>query len=412
MKIAVFDCFSGISGDMTVGAFLNAGLPFDYLKRKLGALKVKGYSLNTRKVQRGFLTATKFDVRIQSPKHGHRHVAYRQIDQLIRSSRLEPKIKKIARDIFSNLAKAEARIHGIHPARVHFHEVGAVDSIIDIVGTAIAVQHFDISKGYVSQLVDGQTTGSSSGHHRFPVPAPASFELLKGFELTRSKQAREMITPTGAAIIATLCEPQNENPVSYELETLGYGAGDYDDPDLPNCTRISIGILANHPKKDRVLLLETNIDDMPPFAFELLYQRLFKAGALDVFVESILMKKMRPAFKLSVLLPLHLQHQISEVILKESPTLGVRFFETERFLLDRKRLSVKTALGKIRMKAAFADGKIIKAFPEYEDLKRIAARTRRPLAQVYRLFVGASGARPNQEGRPPVAPTTLPSDIN
>ncbi len=383
MKILVFDCFSGISGDMTIGAFLDAGVPFRYLKKELSKLGLRGYFISVDRVRRGFLEAVKFNVKV--PHHpSHQHTPYSQIDQMIRSAKLAKKDKDLSRRIFLNLAKAESKIHGIKISKVHFHEVGAVDSIIDIVGTSIACGYFGIEKGYAFQLVDGKATGTSAGHHVFPVPAPAALELLKGFKIDRTHQAREMITPTGAAIVASLCDSRDSQPVSFILENVGYGAGDFNDPKLPNCTRISVGTMVEAVKKDRVIMLETNIDNLPPFAFEKIYENLFKAGALDVFVETVLMKKMRPAFKLSVIMPLHLRSRISEVLLKDTPTLGVRYYELERDLLDRKIVPFNSMFGRVRIKEGWLNSRNIKSAPEYEDVKRIAERYKRSILEVYR----------------------------
>lgn len=381
MKAAIFDAFSGMAGDMTLGAFLDGGFDFNLLRSELKKLNVSGYSLSRVKASRGHFTGTKFDVRIR-PGYFHDHTRLSEIRGLIRKSRLHPGIKKNALKIFEKLGRAEARVHGVPLEKVFFHEVGAVDSIVDIVGTAICLHHLGIEKIFVRNLHVGRGALKAHHHGRIALPSPAASELLKGFELHHAPIDHEMVTPTGAAILAALAEKTSDLP-SMETRAVGYGAGTRHFKDRPNLLRVSWGEILRGFFRDRIFVLETNLDDMNPLGFEILYARLFKAGALDVYVTPILMKKMRPAFKLSVLLEHAKRQEISAAVFKDTTTLGVRFLELDRFLLQRKFVTVSTRFGKLKVKVGSADGQPCIVSPEYEDCKKAALKYGAAFRTVY-----------------------------
>ncbi len=382
MNVAVFDCYSGISGDMTLGAFLDAGLDFKLLQSEIKKLRLSGVRLAVKKVKRGGFSGTKFDVRIPEQKHSS-HTNFFHVRKLIQNSRLHPGVRKLALEMFQKLASAEAKVRGTKPAKVFFHEVGTLDSIVDIVGTAAAVHHLKIEKIFVRNLHVGFGEIRTYHHGRVMLPSPGALELLKGFKLNHAPIRFEMVTPAGAAILAALAEKTDEIP-DLDVQSVGYGAGSQDFKDRPNLLRITLGQSSRGFKKDRILVLETNLDDMNPLGFEILYTRLFQAGALDVYLTPVLMKKMRPAHKLSVLLEHSLKEKISEVVFKETTTFGLRFMELDRFLLARKITHVQTKFGRVSVKIGTANGRPHIASPEYEDCKKISLTRRIPFGEVYR----------------------------
>ncbi len=372
MKTAIFDAFSGMAGDMTIGAFLDAGFDFSLLQSELKKLRLSGYSVSCEKTRRGVFSGTKFVVHIKThAHHGHRHLS--EIRRLILKSRLHPGIKKISRRIFETLGRAEAKVHGIKPEEVSFHEVGAIDSIVDIVGAAVCVHHLGIGKIFVRNLHVGQGNVRTHHHGRMMLPSPGTLELLKGFKVQHAPIDFEMVTPTGAAILSALAEKTEDLP-SVGVQAIGYGAGTMEFKDRPNLLRVTLGEISKGFAQDRILALEANLDDMNPLGFEILYARLFKAGALDVYVTPILMKKMRLAYKLSVLFEHSKKNKIAEILFKETTTFGVRFLELDRFILKRTMLKIPTSLGKISVKVGSIDGHPHIASPEYEDCKKIALK--------------------------------------
>ncbi len=381
MKAAIFDAFSGIAGDMTIGAFLDAGFDFSLLKSELKKLHLSGFSVSHEKTRRGVFSGTKFTVHIKThAHHGHTHLF--EIRRLILKSRLHPDIKKISRWIFEVIGRAEAKVHGIKPEEVSFHEVGAIDSIVDIVGAAVCAHHLGIGKIFVRNLHVGQGNIKTHHHGRMMLPSPGTLELLKGFKLRHAPVDFEMVTPTGAAILAALAEKTEDLP-SVDVQAIGYGAGTMEFKDRPNLLRVTLGEISKGFAQDRILALEANLDDMNPLGFEILYPRLFKAGALDVYVTPILMKKMRPAYKLSVLLEHSRKNEISEVVFKNSTTFGVRFLELDRFLLKRQMVKIPTRFGKIPVKVGSMDGHPHIVSPEYEDCKKIALKRGMAFRSVY-----------------------------
>ncbi len=372
MRIAYFDCFSGISGDMTLGALIDAGLDFGILKKELAKLNVKGYTLNKRRVKRGALAGTKFDCITQEGRH-HTHKSLREIMSLIENSALSPKAKKISKDIFFSIGKAEAKVHGIGKnSDVRLHELGEVDSLVDIVGTAIAIDNLSIDKVYASDITMGRTVVSTH-HGMLPIPGPAALELMKGVPSRISEIDAELVTPTGAGIIKTLSSGFGAMP-SMKIRRIGYGAGSRKLDGIPNMLRVMIGESVDSFREDSVTVMETNIDDMNPQNFEYFFENIFKEGALDAYTENIYMKKSRPAFKLTVIAPHSKSEHIASVIFRETTSIGIRYSQMKRFVLDRKTVKAKTRFGYIDVKVSTGPGGIKTVSPEYASCVGLAKK--------------------------------------
>ena len=365
---------------MTVAAFLDAGLDFNVLSRELAKLKLKGYHIKKSTVRRGELSGTKFDCIVDRSSAGH--YSLKEILRLIEKSALSEKAKKISKDIFLKIGSAEARVHGVRSGSdIRFHELGDIDSIIDIVGTAIAIEKLGIDEVHSSAVTTGRTF-VKSGHGTWPIPAPASIELLKGVPLKITELDAELVTPTGAGILKTLSRSFGR-PTRMNISKIGYGAGSANLADMPNMLRVMIAEQKPSFKEDRIFVIETNIDDMNPQNFEYLFEKLFKEGALDVYTTSINMKKSRPALKLTVLADASKLERIASVIFSESTTIGVRFYETARFKLERKMINVKTKYGNVKVKLSSGPDNISTASPEYDECVRIARDKKIPLKAVY-----------------------------
>jgi len=373
MSIAYFDCFSGIAGDMVLGAMVDAGLPLSHLKRELWKLRLGGYEI--RRKQKGkIISGTNLQVitKRELPKSD-----YKTIKNLINRSRLSKNVKEVAGAIFHKLAKAEATVHGVSIDRAHFHEVGAVDSIVDIVGSAIGFEYFGFKEIFSSPL---PITGGRvrAMHGMLPVPAPATLEIIKGVPLEKAPVKDEIVTPTGAAIITTVAKQFGECPLQ-KIEKVGYGYGDKVFPGIPNALRLMIG--EGYP----VVVIEANIDDMNPQIFDYVMERLFDVGAVDVALQPIQMKKNRPAILLHCQAPWGKKDKAIDIILKETTTLGVRYYPIERKILTREIKTFKTKHGKIRVKIAVDDKqKIVKYIPEYNDIKKLSKRTKKSMLAIYR----------------------------
>jgi uncharacterized protein (TIGR00299 family) protein len=387
MKIAYLDCFSGISGDMTIGAFLDAGLSFNTLKKELAKLKLKGYDLKKSKVPRGAITGTKFDCIQHGHDHHHHeeehsHRSLSEILRLISRSALSPRVKALSTDIFQNIGRAEAKVHGISPKKdLHLHELGDIDSIIDIVGASIAIDELGIDEVYASKVTLGRTI-TNCKHGMIPIPAPATLELLKGVPVRITQIESELVTPTGAGILKTLSKGFGEMPEA-SICCIGYGAGSKDRPDMPNMLRVAIGDARRPFAKDRIVVMETNIDDMNPQYFEYLFEKLFNAGALDVYTALIQMKKSRPAFKLTVLARPADLNKLSKIVFKETTTIGIRYHEADRLILDRKIINTRTKYGTIRVKVSTGPDGISTISPEYDDCVKLARQKNIPIKTIY-----------------------------
>ncbi len=380
MKIAYFDCFAGISGDMTLGALIGAGADPVRLRDGLAGLGVGGYRIEVGRKIKGAIEATDVRVVLDEPHPSHRR-RLKEIQELIRGANLSDRVKQTAERIFNRLAEAEGRVHGRSPEEVHFHEVGAVDAIVDIVGTAICLEMIGWPKVISGPLptFHGYATGS---HGTFPLPAPATAEILRGVPWRKLDIEGELVTPTGAAIIAEIASSFGEMP-AMTVESIGYGAGK-SDFGIPNVLRIMLGEESVCvPAARSVTVIETNIDDLNPQFYETAMERLFAAGALDVFLTPIQMKKNRPGTLLSVICDPVRAESLAAVVLAETSTLGVRMSRWERVCLDRRWEEVVTRFGTIRIKIGERDGKTITASPEYEDCKRAAAEHDVAIRQVY-----------------------------
>jgi len=386
MKIAYFDCFSGASGDMIVGSLLDAGVKATALKAELAKLKLHGYKIRSRRVTRGMLSAKKFDVAVSHGHHEHRTL--RDIEALIDRSRLSERVKEQSKAVFARLARAEAKVHRKKIDQVHFHEVGAVDSIVDIVGAAIGFEQLDVDKIYFSPIRVG--TGTIKCQHGIlPVPAPATAELIKGLPVVQTDMAAELTTPTGAAVLTALgrCSP----PPPMRYAAVGQGAGGRDHGDLPNVLRVMVGERRPGAEGDRVCVIETNIDDMPAEIIGYVSDKLFEAGALDVYAAPIQMKKNRPGVLLSVIAEHRVAAAVEQVLFRETTTFGVRRYEVERSKLAREHVKVRTSYGTVRVKVGRLDGEVITVAPEYEDCRRAAERSDAPLKDVRQAALNAAG---------------------
>lgn len=381
MTILYLDCQAGISGDMTVGALLDLGVPLEYLRSELTklALPAESFSLSIRRTERRHFAALKFDVTVHD-HHTHRH--YAAIDTLIVDSALPDPVKEKARRVFRRLAEAEARVHGVPLEEVHFHEVGALDSIVDIVGTAICLDYLGVEAIHASALPLGSGFVNSA-HGRLPVPAPATAELLRGMPLHGDCGPGERVTPTGAAILAALCDGFGKQP-GMLLDRVGCGAGSKDFDDCPNVLRAFLGqaVAVDRPA-DQVIVAEANIDDSSAEVLGYTMERLLEGGALDVFFTPIQMKKNRPGTMLSFLCRPEQFAVLSRIVLTETSAIGLRHHRVERTVLERRIVELPTELGLVRFKQIFDDdGGLLRAAPEYEDCRRIAVERGMPCRDV------------------------------
>ena len=382
MRIAYFDCFSGIAGDMALGALLDAGLDMAVLSKELKKLNLKGYELKRSKVRRGELVGTKFDCLVKGCQDKHAHRSLNEILKLIDESSLNNRVKETAKNIFNAIGRVEGKIHGAQDKKdLHLDELGDIDSIIDIVGMAIAVDELGIDKIYSSPINFGRTIINTRGG-ALPTPSPASLELLKGAPIRISDIEAELVTPTGAGILNALSKGFGEMP-QMKVSDIGYGAGAKELNEIPNMLRVIIGERKRAFKEDRILIIETNIDDMNPQNFEYTLEKLFKEGALDAYTESIQMKKARPAFKLTVLCDEAKLEEMCSIIFSETTSIGIRYHESNRFKLDRKIVKVNTQYGAIKVKLSTGPDNILTVAPEYEECARIARAKKVPLKRVY-----------------------------
>ncbi|KPU45901.1 hypothetical protein OXPF_03690 [Oxobacter pfennigii] len=462
MRTLYFDCFSGISGDMTLGALIDCGINIEDFKKELAKLNIGGYTLEFSRAAKNSIEGTDVDVILHehghyeyehahdhdhhsheheaehshdhshehvhshdnhSHDHGHSHTheehnhghehngefhthehahdAYDHehshnghthshnrnlgdIEKIIDDSTISPRAKQISKDIFKKLAVAEAKIHGKPVEEVHFHEVGAVDSIVDIVGCAICIDMLDIEAFAASPVNTGMGFVKSQ-HGIIPVPGPAALELLKGVPIYSRDIKTELVTPTGAAIISTLCTDFGPIP-NMVVEKTGYGTGKKD-LEIPNLLRVIIGDVK---KNSNIVMMECNIDDMNSEFYEYTMKKLFDAGALDVFLTNIIMKKGRPAVKLSVIAKEETVDKLSEIIFSETSTIGLRKYSVEREVLERKIFKVDTKYGEISIKAAYRKGVLSNFAPEYEDVKETALKSGIPVKEVYNEAVKES----------------------
>jgi uncharacterized protein (TIGR00299 family) protein len=381
MKIAYFDCFSGISGDMTLGALVDAGCNLAEMETHLRRLPVPGWKISSEKVVRRGFRATHVKVE-SSDAQSHRSLS--EILQLIERAGLPLPIAERASRIFRRLGEAEALVHGVPIEKVHFHEVGAVDAIVDIVGAAAGFEQLGIEEFFCSALnVGGGRVNTQHGN--LPVPAPATAELLRGAPTYSNGIQRELVTPTGAAIVTTLASQFGSQP-EMTVAAIGLGAGSAELAEQPNVLRLFIGESAarrdDATLDEDILVLEANLDDMSPQVYGYFAERALEAGALDVFSIPVQMKKNRPGQLVTVLCKPVDREKLSDLLFRETTTLGVRESNVKRRTLQRESIAVETSLGSIRMKVARLNGHILNVAPEYEDCQKIAAERGVPLKQV------------------------------
>ena len=377
MKIAYFDCFSGVSGDMILGAMVDAGLELSRLKMRLNQLPLKGFELKTRSAQRGPFIGTKVDVHVQPQKQKSYEV--REMENVIRRSRLDDSTKRTVGAILERWIKAEIKAHGTAKG-LRFQAEQAIDLLVDIVGCVLGLSLMGIDEVMASSLNLGSGFVEVHGG-KVPVPAPTTAELVRGFTVYSSGPPQELTTPTGAAIITTLVTASGSFP-EMRLQKVGYGAGSREFPNWPNMLRMLVGESQQAIQTDRMILLETNIDDLNPQVYEHLMEQLFEAGALDVYLTPITMKKGRPGILLSLLAEQHRVSALTEIVFRETTTLGIRQIDVQRRKLPRATLTVETRFGPVQVKVVERAGGLQKRLPEYQDCKRIAQQTGLPLHQI------------------------------
>jgi pyridinium-3,5-bisthiocarboxylic acid mononucleotide nickel chelatase len=386
MKLLYFDAFAGASGDMTVGALLSLGVPFEHLNAQLRHLPLSGYTIAAEPRQTHGIDAIKFDVQLTAPAQ-HAHRAFRDIRSMLEASPLDPVAKRHALAIFAKLAAAEAHVHAVAPDDVEFHEVGAVDSIVDIVGAAVGIAALGIERAYVSPLPLGSGIVQSQ-HGPLPVPGPATLELLRGFTTRPGDGEGELVTPTGAAIIATLATP--EPPPEMRVEAIGYGAGTRTLHDRPNLLRLVLAEAVIAPTHDALIVIETNIDDLNPEIYDYVMDRLLAAGARDVYLAPVQMKKNRPGIVLSVLCAESDRERLAGIVLSETSAIGLRYYPVQRLVLSRHVREVQTPYGVVRLKVAVSPAGHENLAPEYEDCKRVAQEKQVPIKLVYQATLAAA----------------------
>ena len=402
MKLLYFDCFAGAAGDMIVGALLDAGLPFDELKRALGSLAVEGWDVSVDRVLKTGVSATKFKVHEHAHAHVHPHAhshhdhdhrhedhrhaphhSLKETEAAIGRSALSDAGKARAIAMFRRLAEAEAAIHGMSVDAVHLHEVGAIDSIIDIVGAVFALEWFAADRIVVSPLNVGGGMVRSA-HGVFPVPAPATVKLLGQAPIYSNGIAAELLTPTGALILTEYASAFGPVP-AMRVDHVGYGAGDRELKETPNVVRVLVGESSEGGSAMRVVTLECEIDDMNPQIFGVLMDRLYAAGALDVFYSSVQMKKNRPGTLMTVVARPEDREKLTDLVFRESTTIGVRYQELARECLDREMVTVTTPVGPVRFKVARRGGQVLNAQPEFDDLAKLSAQRGIPIKDVQAL---------------------------
>lgn len=379
--LAYFDCFSGISGDMTLGALIDLGVSVDWLQNELSRLPVRGYQLSTRPVMRSGIQATGVSVDIQDAGDSRN---YRNIRLLLEDCVLSDGVKSTSLAVFERLARAEADIHGCALEKVHFHEVGGVDAIVDIVGTALCLEKLGITEVISSPLPLGSGFVDCQ-HGKLPVPAPATIEILKDVPVYGTEVKSELVTPTGAAIITSLAQHYSRMPDMQVLKT-GYGAGQRELPDRPNLLRIMVGTLLDWTAglpSDQIMVVETCIDDMNPEFFGFIMERLFGDGALDVYWLPIHMKKNRPATLVQVLCEEASLDRLVHRLLSETTTIGVRYYKAARKRLVREQVTIQTSFGEVQVKRVKEVDGSERLVPEYDVCRAIALKRNLPLRLVY-----------------------------
>ena len=381
-RIIYFDCFSGISGDMILGALVSIGVDLKKIQKGLRTLNLKGCKLNSRQVKRNGFIGTKVNVVLnQTSQKSHHARSFNDIKSLIEKSDLPKIVKSNSIAIFRRIGKVEAKVHGTTINRIHFHEVGSIDSIIDIVGGSLAMDLLDADLIVSSPINTGEGIVKCD-HGILPVPAPATLELLKGIPCYSSGVKKELTTPTGAAFIEHFAEKFGSLP-NMEMQSTGYGAGTHEIKNIPNLLRVVLGMSKESSHHLSMKVIETNIDDMNPELYDYVIDQLFKVGAVDVFFVPINMKKNRPGILLSVITSTEYFDSVVQVLLEETSTLGVRHYDVDRVVLPRKQIMIMTPFGKVRVKIGGLDESTRTISPEYEDCRKIALKKEIPVKRVY-----------------------------
>jgi hypothetical protein len=379
VRIAYLDCFSGISGDMMIGALIDAGFPIEELKKTLNSLPIEGYTIDVTREERNYLFGTRFKVNVSRNPHPHRR--FSEIKDLIRAGNISASVREKSIAIFESIAVEEGKIHGCPAEEVHFHEVGAVDSIVDIVGSVLGMEYLGILRACASSLPLSSGFVDTS-HGRIPLPAPATAALLKGIPVHDSGLKEELVTPTGAALVKGLAHSFGSLPAMV-IEKVGYGVGSRNLADRPNLLRILIGQDHGPANEETVVILESNLDDTNPEWLGFLMERLFEAGALDVVFSPGYMKKNRPAVLVQVVAKPHHKDQLMDLLFSESTTLGVRFHYTQRRVLERSSAEVDSPWGTMKVKKVFRPDGSSQLLPEFEECRRIAKEKGIPLRDIY-----------------------------
>jgi hypothetical protein len=379
MKIAYLDCFSGISGDMFIGALIDAGLPLEELRKVLQSLPLEGYSLEVTREERNLLFGTRFKVKVTRDPQPHRR--FSDIRDLIRAGNLSPSVRDKSIAIFESIAVEEGKIHGCSAEEVHFHEVGAIDSIVDIVGSVLGMEYLGIGTACASSLPLGSGFVETA-HGRIPLPAPATVALLRGIPVHDSGLKEELVTPTGAALVKGLVHSFGPLPPMV-IEKVGYGVGSRNLADRPNLLRILIGQAQGGAHEETVVILEANLDDTNPEWLGFLMERLFEAGALDVVFSPGYMKKNRPAVLVHVMGKPYQKDQLMDLLFSETTTLGVRFHCTQRRVLERSSVEMDSPWGRMKVKKIFRPDGSFHLLPEFEECRRIAKEKGLPMKDVY-----------------------------
>ncbi len=423
MKVLYYDCFCGISGDMNLGALLDLGVDEDYLRQELSKLNLDvEYELQVKKDNKSGISGTRVDVVLKNAMHVHKHEHdhhdndhhheeptgmesdtlhthhahrnFKDIENIIVNSTLSDRVKKLSLDIFMKVAEAEAKVHGKPLYEVHFHEVGAVDSIVDIVGAAVCLDYLKVDKIMASSV---QVGGGfvKCAHGIIPIPAPATVEILKNIPMKSGIVQFETTTPTGAAILAANVGSFTDH-MDFTVEKIGYGIG-HRDLEIPNVLRLYLGYKDRNDKKEEQYILETNIDDMNPELYGYIEEKLFKQGALDVFKTAIYMKKGRAAIKLSILVNEKEEENVLDVIFRETTSIGLRKYKVEKIMLSRDFVKISTQYGNVTVKNAYYQGEKVKYKPEYEDCKRIANEKNIPISRVYQEVYKIIGDNENDK---------------
>jgi len=386
MKILYYDCFAGISGDMNLGAMIDLGVDPDYLKTELQKLNIVGFHLEIQKDIRRGISGTKATVVIENQENEkHRHL--RHVEELVNQSTLSDEVKVLSLKIFDLIAEAEAKVHNISKQAVHFHEVGALDSIADIVGAAICLNFLKVDKVMSSQIQLGGGMVKCA-HGIMPVPAPATALIVQNVPVRTGLVQHEATTPTGAAILVATVDEFTDQ-IDFQIQKTGYGIGQRDISEIPNVLRVYLSEnnkIPDNTRQEEAWLIECNIDDMNPEWYDHLFRKLFEAGASDVFLTPIIMKKSRPANMLSVLCNKNILPEIKAILFQNSTTIGMREYAVTKTVLERKEKEIETELGKMRVKCCYFQGKEIRFKPEIDDLTRLATEHGLSLNEVEKII--------------------------